>query len=87
MKTVLDDITGYRFRVFNLTNMIDGVGIKATQHDITKPPLSYSSLNLLAKQMTGKGFNEYQHIAYQTKEHLEWSKTLKGRLSIWFWQD
>lgn len=85
MNTILDDITGYRFRVFKLENVIDGVGINATMHDKAKAPMTYNSLNLLCKRLTGKGFNDYQYICYETNEYLEWAKTWRGRLSIAFW--
>lgn len=85
MKTVIDDITGYRLRVFKLSSVTDGVGISALRYDITKPAIKWDALNYLVKNLTGKGFDEYQYLTYETSQYLEWAKTWRGRLSIWFW--
>ena len=87
MNIYLDDITGYRFKVFKLQHMIGGIGVSATMHDKTKPLLAYAQLNNLCKLMTRKGLKDYQYRAYETKEHHEYAETWRGRVAIGFFGD
>ena len=91
-KIYLDDISGYRFKVFNLTDTRnhDGspaLGISATRYNKRAPLLTLAELKRLCKIITGKSFGECDYLKYESKEHEEWAKTLKGRLMISFWSE